>query len=681
MKKFNFQFLASCLFAVTLIFSACVKDEFDAPPSEVIPDIEANATVADLIALIQPNQITPISEDLIVRAVVTGNDEDGNFFRELVVQDETAGMYININLTGAFNFFPLGREIFIQARGLFIIEDNLVPRLGGYIAIENGDQELGDILDLNDHLIQGRRNQFVTPAQVSINELGVEHLATLIELSNVEFANLGETFADAQGNTTQNKDLQDCTGNGIVVRTSGFATFAGAEIPTGNGSLTGVYSQFNGDGQIFIRNLTDVEGIVNDRCDGTTGTGGSGDETQLSIEEVKDIFNSGGNSGPDETKISGIVISDGANENTPSRNLHLQDGEHGIIVRFQNNHSFNLNDRIEVVISNQELSEFNGALQVNEVPNNLATFIETAASPTPRVATVAEILANNDLWESTLVRIEGATIGGDGNYRFNDITDGTGTIAMFTQSFASFTNDAVPTGTVNITGILGQFNDAQINIRNLSDVEEDGGGGGGGGGGGDPEQMSIQDVRGLWNTGSASVSADRFIRGVVISDAANANINSRNIVIQDGDFGIVVRFLDDNTYSIGDEIEINVGGETLDEFNGLLQILDVPNGNATLMGTGASVTAKTASIADVLANAEAWESTVVILEDVLIEGAGTYAGSTTITDGSGSLPMFTFNGATFSGAALPTEEVIMTAVVSQFNDTQVFIRSLDDIEE
>ena len=677
MKKFNFQILASCFLAVAFLFSACVKDEFDAPPSEVIPDIEANATVADLVALIQPNQITQIEEDLIVRAVVTGNDEDGNFFRELVVQDETGGLYLNINLTNAFNFFPLGREVFIQARGLYIIEDNLVPKLGGYIAIENGDEELGDIQDLNDHLIRGRRNQFVTPAKVTMNELGVEHLATLIELENVEFVNLGETFADAQGNATQNKDLQDCTGNDIVVRTSGFASFAGATIPTGNGSLFAIYSQFNGDGQLFIRNLTDVEKMTGPRCDGTTGTGGTGNETLLTIEEVKDIYNGGAGSAPNETKMTGIVISDIANENTPSRNLHLQDGEHGIIVRFQNNHSFSLNDRIEVVISNQELSEFNGALQVNEVPNNLATFIETASSPTPRVATVAEILANNDLWESTLVTIEGATISGDANYRFNDISDATGTISMFTQSFASFTNELVPTGTVKITGIIGQFNDPQINIRNLGDVEDDGGGTGGG----DPEQISIEAVRGLWNSGSTSVVGDKFIRGVVISDRANANINNRNVVVQDGDFGIVVRFADENTYNLGDEIEVNVSNQGMSEFNGLLQLLDVPNGNASLLGTGGTVTAKTASVSDILANAEQWESTVVIIEDVLIEGAGTYAGSTTVTDGSGSIPMFTFNGATFSGEALPGSEVIMTAVVSQFNDPQVFIRSLDDVVE
>lgn len=663
---------------VVFLFSACVKDEFDAPPTEVLPDIEANTTVKELTDLAVNGAITEITEDLVVRAIVTGNDEDGNFFRELVVQDETAGMYININLTGAYNFLPIGREIFIKAKGLYIIRDNEVPKLGGYIAIENGVEELGDIQDLNDHILRGARNQFVNPTKLSnINEAGFEHLAMLVEFENVEFAFPGETFADAFGQTTQNKTLKDCTGNEIDVRTSGFATFAGQMVPGGNGSLVGVYSQFNGSGQIFIRNPNDTESMTGMRCDGSTGTGGTGNEEQLSIEEVKNLYLGGAGSAPEETKIIGVVISDRDNGNIVPQNLHIQDGDHGIIVRFQQGHNFSLNDRIEVVISNQELSEFNGGLQVNNVPNTNATFIETAASPTPRVATIADILANNDLWESTLVQIENVTITGDATYGFNDISDGTGTMDLYASSFASFSETAIPNGTVTLTGILSQFNDPQITMRNIGDVVPDGGGPGGG----DPEQISIEDVRGLFNSGSTAAPADRFIKGIVISDFANMNINNQNLVIQDGEFGVVVRFTDPHSFELGTELEVDISGMELSEFNGLLQVNNVAIASGTALSSGNSVTPREATIAEILANAEAWESTLVRIEDVLITGSATYDGNTTVSDVTGSLPMFTRSAAPFSGTAVPNDEVIMTAVVSQFNDTQVFIRNINDIEE
>ncbi|MFT4759294.1 MAG: hypothetical protein ACI9XO_003448 [Paraglaciecola sp.] len=680
MKKsnlLNFQFFLSCILAVTLLFSACVKDEFDEPPSEVLPDIEANATIADLKALIVPNSIELIEEDLIVRAIVTGNDEDGNFFRELVVQDETDGIYININLTSAFNLLPLGREIFIKARGLYVIEDNGVPKLGGYIETENGGQNLGDIQDLNDHIVRGKRNQVVTPIQASINDLDISMLAMLVELQNTEFAFPGETYADPFGQQTQNKTLQDCTGSEIDVRTSGFATFAGTTVAGGNGTLTAVYSQFNGSGQLFIRNPEDAD-MPNPRCDGSTGTGGTGNETLISIADLKGLYLGGAAEGPDETKISGIVISDRANGNIVPQNLHLQDGDQGIIVRFQQGHSFNVNDRIEVIVSGQEISEFNGGLQVNNVANTNGVFIEEATSPTPRVATVSEIIANNDLWESTLVTVIDANIGGNAGYSFNEVSDGTGTIDLYASSFASFYETAVPTGVAAVTGILSQFTDPQITMRSIDDVVL---GGGGGPGGGDPEQISIEDIRGLFSSGSTSAPVDKFIRGVVISDIAGMNITARNLVIQDGDFGIVVRFSNDNTFELGDEIEVNISNLELSDFNGLVQINNVPNTNGTKIGDGTLPTPRDATIAEILANADAWQSTLVRIEDVTITGAATYNGNTTVSDVTGSLPMFTRGDATFSGTSVPGDEVIMTAIVSEFNEPQVFIRNISDIEE
>ena len=63
-----------------------------------------------------------------------------------------------------------------------------------------------------------------------------------------------------------------------------------------------------------------------------------------------------------------LVISDKDNGNITGRNLVLQDESGGIVVRFEDDHNFALNQEVEVLISGQELSEFNGLLQVNDVP-------------------------------------------------------------------------------------------------------------------------------------------------------------------------------------------------------------------------------------------------------------------------------------------------------------------------
>ena len=98
------------------------------------------------------------------------------------------------------------------------------------------------------------------------------------------------------------------------------------------------------------------------------------------------------------------------------------------------------------------------------------------AALNPRVTTIAEILANYDTRESTLVTIPGVTITGTGTYNgtvgSNTITDNTGSMVLYTGSAATFKNIAYPTGAVSITGILTRYQTTfEILIRDTSDVQ------------------------------------------------------------------------------------------------------------------------------------------------------------------------------------------------------------------
>jgi hypothetical protein len=91
--------------------------------------------------------------------------------------------------------------------------------------------------------------------------------------------------------------------------------------------------------------------------------------------------------------------------------------------------------------------------------------------------TIADILSNmsgsTDTYESSLVKIVGLTITG-ATTTYNGSTtlsDGTGTLTMFTRSAATFSTATFPTGVVNITGVISDFNAAQLFIRNTTDVQ------------------------------------------------------------------------------------------------------------------------------------------------------------------------------------------------------------------
>jgi hypothetical protein len=118
-----------------------------------------------------------------------------------------------------------------------------------------------------------------------------------------------------------------------------------------------------------------------------------------------------------------------------------------------------------------ELSEFNGLLQLNNVPNANAISFGPGTLPTPRVATIQEVIANLEAWESTLVRINNVSIPAGGTYSgTKTMQDATGSLDLFTRTAASFANSNVPGGTFSIIGVVSQFTSPQLNIRNLNDI-------------------------------------------------------------------------------------------------------------------------------------------------------------------------------------------------------------------
>jgi hypothetical protein len=672
--KLDLQKIIFFLSLISLaVLPACVDLEYDEPPTLGSPlEIEATTTIQELKDLAVPGKPTVIEEPLVIRGVVTANDRSGNLYREFFIQDETAGILVNISLTNAYNFYLIGRELAIDCQGLVIGEDNGMIFLGGYTYEENGGTEVGLIVDYNIRIYRGEIIGAPAPELKTINTLGINDIGRLIQIDEVEFAfeELGQTYADPIGRLNINRTLEDCNGNEIVVRSSGFSTFAGTEVASGNGSIVAIYTVFRDTKQLILRDLDDVQ-LNNTRCDG-----GTGEVSLMTIRELRDAFEGGAVEGPSEKKIRGVVISDNASGNFDGRNMTIQDATGGITVRFQDNHNFILNEEVEVIVSGQELSEFNGLLQVDFISNSLASSVATNVAVSPREATVNDIVENAELWESTLVKISNATFSGGSTFSsVNTVSDGSGSISIFTRNAANFANSAVPTEPADIVVIVSQFNDYQVLLRNISDVD------GEIIGGGEEELIDIMDVRELFESGTGSAPANRKIRGVVVSDVDNGNTNNQNMIIQDASGGVVVRFNDPHSFSYGEEVEVVITAQELSEFNGLFQINEVPLDNATSFGNGTLPTPREATVQEIIDNLEDWESTVVRIVDIAFTESGPFSGPKELSDGTGTIATFTRNDATFVNDNVPTGAFTLTALVSQFNSAQVTIRNLNDIQQ
>lgn len=454
------------VFAALFFLAGCIKDNFDAPPvGGKDPDMAANITLDSVKARYTgtPQQIT---QDWIIKVLVVGDDKEGNLYQMLAVEDSTAGIALKMDRSSLYADYPVGRRLFIKLKGLWIGDYAGVIQIGGYL---NSDGEVDNIPSavFDQHIFKGVYGLPVVPHAVSISQLNESYQNKLIELNGVEFqtSDAGKNYADGYNKVSVNRTLKDCNGGTVLVRTSGYASFANSPTATGNGKLLAIYSSYNGDAQLLIRSLDDVM-LDTTRCGGGIIVGGDG------ILGLRASYGGSDVTIPSPKVIKGIVISNASVGNTDPKNMVLQDSTGGIVVRFTSNHSFVPGDEVEVNAGGLTLSDYNGLVQIINVPGSAATKTGTGTI-TPRIATTAQIQANASAWESTLVTIQNATISGSATWSgTTQINDGTGILNHFTRSAATFSATALPSGNKTFTGIVSNFNGVQLNIRDpASDVQ------------------------------------------------------------------------------------------------------------------------------------------------------------------------------------------------------------------
>jgi Family of unknown function (DUF5689) len=480
MQKALFVLLLSLL----ALAPACVKTEFDEPPIGGTPvNLDPTKTIAELKAMYTGTRTTIADSTIIIKGQVVMDDKSGNFYKTIVIQDATAGIEIKFNDGYLYNKYPLGRSVLINCRNLIISDYNGVLSLNGGTVVENGVVSTIGLssAQADQQVFKGSFDTKIQPKVKKINELLSSDISTLITLENVEFASadVNKTYSDPIGQTSINRVVEDCNTASVLLRSSGFSNFAAALTPAGKGSLTGVYSVYRQDQQFYIRDTADVD-MKNPRCGVNTNL------TGMSIADLRALYTGANTSGPQDKKITGVVISDRTFANTDPKNMILQDGDKGIAVRFSAAHTFDKGDKVDVDVSGVELSEFNGLMQLNAVPANNALKVG-AGTVTPKEVTIATIKANLNAYESTLVKVKAATFTATGTYSGNKgIMDATGDMTHFTRTAATFAASALPSGTIEMVAIVGEYTTTtsstlQLSVRSVADVTGGTPGGGTGG--------------------------------------------------------------------------------------------------------------------------------------------------------------------------------------------------------
>lgn len=300
MKKTKYiKFLVAAMLLGGLATS-CMDDDWNDPTGEVAPygnnDIveddakmisikELKAKTVDLIPSSQANDTVRITEDWQLKVRVTGNDIQGNIYNQIAVQDESGeGLLICIQKGGLFGFLPVGQEILVNLKGLYIgIYGNNV-QIGVPYTNTSGRTfpSRMNINVWNEHfkILGAADASKVVPEKFDVSKLKdvayvKSHRGKLMTLENVEMdgadgklAWAPEADKDARNGVSRTVKIGGKAQSLMVVRSSTYADFAAKAMPTGKVNLTGIFtvyatnpSKYGYTWQILLRSDSDIEEV------------------------------------------------------------------------------------------------------------------------------------------------------------------------------------------------------------------------------------------------------------------------------------------------------------------------------------------------------------------------------------------------------------------------------------
>lgn len=235
-------------------FASCVNEEPDVPPINIpYVDFDSNTTLAELKAT-YTGVLDSIEEDIIVQGIVVANDESGNFYKTMVIQDETAAIELKLDRVNLYTEFKVGQRVYVKCKGMYLGDYNELLQLG-YI-FENSIGRLPDPM-IDSHLFKDSLpGTPPEPELITIAEITEPDMSKLVKIENVHFDETNVPYSSTTATT--NRLVKDDDDNSLLLRTSNYASFAAEIVPEGKGTLVGILSRFGSDDQFYIRDLNDV---------------------------------------------------------------------------------------------------------------------------------------------------------------------------------------------------------------------------------------------------------------------------------------------------------------------------------------------------------------------------------------------------------------------------------------
>ncbi|MDE6802654.1 MAG: hypothetical protein K2J06_07810, partial [Muribaculaceae bacterium] len=280
MNKFKSLLTGIAAFGL-LAFTGCSTDVDPVPVNIPEADLIPNTSLLELKTKFwddATNYIDTIKlrEDgshYIIAGRVISNDEPGNVFKSLTIQDETCALSFSINSYNLYLEYRVGQEIVIDATDMFIGKYNGLQQMGEPEWYENGNAWEASFMAPEFFKLHAQLNGLPDPSKVDTIEINSfselpsdpeglrKFQSQLVKFNNVYFEEGGKAQFSVYKSSGENHNIIDTEGASLPVRTSGYSNFWNKYLPTGSGDVVCLLGYYGTTG--WQLTLIDYEGCMN----------------------------------------------------------------------------------------------------------------------------------------------------------------------------------------------------------------------------------------------------------------------------------------------------------------------------------------------------------------------------------------------------------------------------------
>ena len=276
--KTRYMFLAIAITSMGL--AACMDKDWEAPQfdeplygnnsimkeegDKVITIGELKEKYSSLINA-STDGVKEITDDWQLQVVVNGNDEGGNLYKQISIQDHTGAIIVGINGSNLYPYMPVGQQLLINLKGLHIGGYRKQAQIG---ALYNGSIGRMDTDVWEQHVRLLKKGEIEAKVDtVDFDENADKFILSgrIVKLSGVTISGEGtQVLAPEDGSVTLSSNCANRLINGkssLVLRTSSYSKFANRAIPKGKADVYGVCTRYNNTWQILMRTESDLQEI------------------------------------------------------------------------------------------------------------------------------------------------------------------------------------------------------------------------------------------------------------------------------------------------------------------------------------------------------------------------------------------------------------------------------------